>query len=55
MFLAEVLLGDYPLPSLPQDTTLKKPPKKPLNNKERYDSIKGNHKNSDVYMVYKNH
>ena len=55
MFLAEVLLGDYPLPYSPRNEYLKQPPKKPSNNKERYDSIKGNHKNSDVYMVYKNH
>jgi hypothetical protein len=40
-FLAQVLLGDYPLPLLPQDNTLRMPPLN-LNNNERFDSVKGN-------------
>jgi hypothetical protein len=54
-FLAEVLLGDYPLPLLPPDTTLKRPPLNPANNNERFDSVKGRTSGSDVFMVYQNH
>ena len=50
MFLAEVLLGDYP--TLASNKELKMPPKNPANNDVMFDSVKGHTNGSDVYMVY---
>ena len=47
-FLAEVLLGEYPL--LASNNTYRIPPNKA--NGQMYDSIKGQTGGSDVYMVY---
>ena len=49
-FLAEVLLGDYPL--LPSNNALRMPPNNPANNNVVFDSVKGHTNGSDVYMVY---
>ena len=50
-FLAEIILGDIKI--LPSDTTLKYPPVNKETGKQ-YDSVQGNTKGSDVYMVYAN-
>ena len=50
-FLAEIILGESI--TLPPKTTLTYPP---VNDKtgKQYDSVQGNTKGSDVYMVYAN-
>ena len=50
LFLAEVLLGDYA--TLPSNPALRMPPSNPANNNVLFDSVKGNTRGSDVYMVY---
>ena len=55
LFLADVLLGKYPLPLLPQNNQLRMPPPNPDKKNERFDSVKGNTQGSDVYMVYQTH
>ena len=51
IFMGEVLIGEYK--TLPQDSSLIKPPKKP-NSTEEYDSVRGFTNKTDVYMVYAN-
>jgi hypothetical protein len=50
--LAEVLLGEYPLPYYHENPKLMTPPQNPAKKNERFDSVKGNYKGSDLYMVY---
>ena len=58
LFLAEVLLGEYPFIPDPEgekkrkpNSALKMPPTNPANNK-MFDSVKGYSLGSDIFMVY---
>jgi len=52
MFMADVLVGNYE--TLAPNGNIKMPNEIPGKKNQRYDSIKGNTGNSDVFMIYAN-
>ena len=55
MFVARVSVGRYiELPYSNETTLLTQPPLLPSSKVDRYDSVKGNTQNTNVYMVYYN-
>ncbi|CDW78777.1 poly adp-ribose polymerase member 14-like protein [Stylonychia lemnae] len=52
MFFARVTVGQFA--TLGPDTTLKMPPLLPQTQSKRYDSVQGNTRGSNVYMIYAN-
>ena len=52
MFLATVIIGNEAV--LQSDRSLKMPPLLPGSSTDRYDSVKGNYGDSDIFIVYSN-